>query len=287
MVCLSLLFDKRERQDLEGGLYYFVDVKEKFYDMIPDKIKKLSVFKTQNIKTEYVDNIIMDRGETIAKERLREYYGNAKMIITSKLHCMCPCIAMGIPTIAVNDNFSYRYSFLDAYINSYDVNSFALYDWDKINQAPDIEWIKELMVDVCGTLLDRKPDMEKIKKLDDIYTNRQKWNYCSSMKRKVQQIFDKEKEPEFILWGASAGGHTVFHCIRELYPACKLVAVVDSFGEGIWEGLHIQKPEDVIAEFPSVKVIVSTMSGMDSAEQFLLKSGRKKDRDFYFLHESI
>lgn len=284
--CLSLTFEKRKNVSLTEGKYYFVDIKEKFLKNLPEKVRDNSIFTSQNIAVNYVNEKVMEEGELLAKKQLAEYYQNAKMIITSKLHCMCPSIGMGIPTIAVNDNFSYRYTFVDAFITGYDERTFEWYNWDK-KEVVDIEDIKYLLLDVGKSMLYNNPDMEKIQRLDAFYSKRKKWNYCSKIKTKLREIFDGIDRPKFILWGAAAGGGTVYSCIKELYPQAELLEIIDSYTEGIWENRLIKKPEEVIKEKLTVKVIVSTLSGKESAISLLESKGFQRNVDYYIIHESL
>lgn len=284
--CLSLTFDRRESTEGNNGKYYFVGIKEKFMENVPEYIKNEAVVTTQHIKMDYIDEQVMKEEEINAKRLLSEYKQSAKMVISSLLHCICPCIAMGIPTIAVSDNFSYKYSFLDAFITSYDRESFSKYDWRKSENSVEMESIKKLILKAGCSVLEGSPDYDSIKKLDKFYTNREKWNYCSSMKDEIKRIFKEDSCPQFIIWGASVGGHTVYCCIKELYPQSEMKAIVDRYEEGVWSGKKIEKPEDVIAANPNVVVIVATMSGESDAESLMSKMGRQKMKDYFFIHES-
>ncbi len=284
--CLSLTFDRRESAEGNNGKYYFVGVKEKFMEFVPEYIRNQAVVTTQHVKMDYIDEQVMKEGEINAKRLLSEYKQNAKMVISPLLHCICPCVAMGIPTVAVSDNFSYRYSFLDAFITSYNKESFSKYDWRKPENSVEMESIKKLILNAGCSVLEGSPDFDSIKKLDNFYANRKKWNYCSSMKNELKNIFKEDPCPQFIIWGASAGGHTVYCCIKELYPQSEMKAIVDRYEEGVWAGKKIEKPEKVIAENPDIVVIVATMSGESDAESLMSKMGRQKLKDYFLIHES-
>ena len=284
--CLSLTFDKREPMDQNAGKYYFVCVREKFLEDIPEFIRDNAVITTQHVNVDHIDEQVMREGEKDAKKLLAEYKQNAKMIISPLLHCICPCIAMGIPVIAVNDNFSYKYSFLDAFIPSYNEETFTEYNWNESEKVVEMEQIKKLILDAGSSILEGSPDYVSIKKLDKFYADRRKWNYCSSMKVELRRIFKDESCPKFIIWGASVGGNTVYCCIKELYPKSELTAIVDQYTEGIWAGKEIEKPEKVIRENPDVVVIVATLSGEKDAELLMSKMGRKKMKDYFIIHEN-
>ena len=286
--CLSLIFPKRKINESDKpNKYYFVDVKEKFIDLIPKEIKENAVITSQNIHIKKMGNSIMELGEKKTCERLEDYQKNAKMVITSKLHCMIPCTAMGIPTIAVGDNFSYRYTFTDTFINAYDEDAFRNYDWCIPEEKVDIEPVKKLLLDVGVSMINQSPDMHKIKKLDDLFQKRDKWNYCKGIKKQLQQAFKNTDFPRYILWGAAAGGYTVYEALKEMWPENEMLEIVDSFAEGIFAGQKIIKPEDAVKKYPDATVIVSTLSGRESAETFLQQHGKMKNLDYFIVHESI
>ncbi len=286
--CITLTLPKRNEADgSKRNKYFFVDIHESFQKLIPEDIKENAVFTSQNIKIEMLDKSAMKNNEEVARQRLEEYKSFAKMVITSKLHCMVPCIAMGIPVIAVGNNFSYRYSFADTFIDSYNIEQLEFYDWSIPREKVDIEGVKKLFLDVGKSMLQHKPDIKKIQELDNIYTGRMKWEYCQGIKRYLREIFENEKIPEYILWGASSGGYAVNEVIKELWPESRLLEVVDTFAEGIFSGKTIKRPSDVLGNYPDTKIIISTLSGRESAEQFLKTIGKRENIEYYFVHENM
>lgn len=285
--CLSVVFPKREKSSNDKwNKYYFVDVKKQFLELVPENIKKNAVYTSQNLYMDDVNIDSMERGNQTAWELMKEYSENAKMVITSRLHCMTPCMAMGIPTIAVGNNFSHRYSFVDAYLDSYDEEQFARFDWSTPKEKADIEEVKDLLLCVGKSMLAQNPDMDKIKRIDQFYSNRSRWIYCKGIKKDLKVIFQEAERPEYILWGASSGGFAVYEALRDLWPNQEMLAIVDSYAEGIFGGKVIQKPEEAIAKYPNAVVIISTMSGLKSAEDLLQKRGKEKDRDYFVIHEN-
>lgn len=69
-----------------------------------------------------------------ATNLLNRYKHEAKLVITSRLHCLLPCIAMGIPVVFFNKSTDYRVSWVkELGVNIYDTNSIEKVDW---NQKP-------------------------------------------------------------------------------------------------------------------------------------------------------
>ena len=48
---------------------------------------------------------------------------------------------------------------------------------------------------------------------------------------------------EYIIWGSGQIGINVYQKISEIYPDSRLIAVVDSYCEGTFFGVPIQKPD--------------------------------------------
>ncbi len=285
--CLSVCFPKRDRYaDEKRNKYYFVDVKKQFLDLIPENIKRDAVYTSQNLYMDEVSADSMERGDQMAWNLMKEYSDNAKMVITSRLHCMTPCMAMGIPTIAVGNNFSHRYSFVDAFIESYDKEQFARFDWSIPKEKADVEKVKNLLLCAGKSMLAQSPDMDAIRSLDQFYSNRNKWIYCKGIKEELKAIFKGIERPEYILWGASSGGFAVYEAIRDLWPGQEMLAIVDSYAEGIFGGKAIRKPEEALVKNPNAVVIISTMSGLESAEELLQRLDKKRNRDYFVVHEN-
>lgn len=286
--CLSSVFPRRNNEECnQRDKYYFVDVKDKFIDMLPEHIRKNAVITSQNIRIESERDFNVEWSEEKTWERLEEYKRNAKMMITSKLHCMIPCSAMGIPTIAVNDNFSYRYTFADLFIDAYDEERFRDYDWSIPKEKVDMEAVKKLLLDVGKSVIEQNPDMDKIRQLDALYLSRSKWDYCRGIKRQLRKAFSDMEVPRYILWGAAAGGYTVYETIRTLWPEHEMLGIADSFASGVFAGQPVQKPAEIIGKYPEAHIIVSTLSGRKNAEEFLQRMGKRKDEDYFVIHESI
>jgi exopolysaccharide biosynthesis predicted pyruvyltransferase EpsI len=51
----------------------------------------------------------------IAQEYLDRYRKEAKLVITSRLHCALPCIAMGIPVIVMGDHRDKRLQLVEEF----------------------------------------------------------------------------------------------------------------------------------------------------------------------------
>ena len=94
--CLTLTLDKRNADPAEGKVY-IVGVTDNLQRIIPNHIKSKAIYVNQS-KIE-LPNVKQFNRRLIAEDLLTEYKNNASLVITSRIHCAMPCIAMGIPVI--------------------------------------------------------------------------------------------------------------------------------------------------------------------------------------------
>ena len=283
--CITLLLPERG-EGTQANKIFFVDVKDKYKKFIPQIMLKDSVFTSQNVKYAVVDEEDWNNESNYAKDRLRKYAEEARLVVTSKLHCMCPCVAMGVPVIALGENFSYRYGFIDAFVDSYNQDTIEKFNWNVKKSEVLKRSIKPLMKDIVQSAFNGIPDMGKIKRLDDFYCNRRRWEYFYEIGRKAKDFFEM-CDGKYIIWGASSGGYAVYAYIRRMIKDVQFMGIVDSYAEGIFAGFNIKKPEELVKEYPDAKVVISTLSGRESAERYLNQIGKKENVDYIFLHESM
>ncbi len=285
--CITLLLPDRTDREHPDKIF-FVDVKNRYKKFLPKEVLKEAVFLSQNMAYADTDKEDWKNESSYAKERLKRYAEEAKLVVTSKLHCMCPCMAMGIPTIALGENFSYRYGFIDAFVDAYNEDMIAEIDWNHISLNTVLKKrIKPLMTDIVQSVFNGTPDIEKIKQLDVFYSNRNRWDYFCEIGKKVKSFFGLDNSKDYIIWGASSGGYAMYAYICRTIKEANLVGIADSYAEGSFGGLKIRKPEEVLKTYPNTKIIVSTISGRESAEEYLNYIGKKENIDYVFLHESM
>lgn len=98
--CISLTFPKRQRVP-ENGKVFLVSLNEGALNAIPRKLRKKAVVVEQaKLRLPFLSG---SQREGLAQHLLDMYAREASLIITSKIHCAMPCIAMGIPVIFLYD----------------------------------------------------------------------------------------------------------------------------------------------------------------------------------------
>lgn len=165
--CLSIQsVERRDDNLVSPEKVYLVNVPAKLKEYIPKNMLKDVVEKTHSI--EFDDNLTGTQAAELdlkmAREILEEYRSNAKLVVTSRLHCALPCISMGIPTIVVRHEwksrkellaFDCRFDGMDKIMNIYNFNNFDKIDWNP--PKPNIEKLK------------KKQLKQAIKMIQDIY----------------------------------------------------------------------------------------------------------------------
>ena len=153
--CLTLTLPKREAEP-ENGKIFLVNLTDKAYNIVPDCIKKVADESISH--TYYFKNYPITEGEGLefedkAREILKRYKEEAKLVITSKIHCAMPCLAMGIPVIFIHDFIhNPRFDVLDGVIPIYTTKRRVKIDWDPV--LPNIEDLKTIikenaMLQIC------------------------------------------------------------------------------------------------------------------------------------------
>lgn len=94
--CVTLTLDTRESSP-EAGKVYVVGVTKKLQRIIPKSLLKDSVYVEQS-KVE-LPNVPDEKRRELAEHLLEDFKQNASLVITTRIHCAMPCIAMGIPVV--------------------------------------------------------------------------------------------------------------------------------------------------------------------------------------------
>ena len=155
--CLTMLFPKRKKQP-QNPKVFLVDADPSINKYIPEKIKRNAEQICQEIPINPDKDLfnLAEECEQKARALYQRYEQEATLVVTSRLHCAAPCIAMGIPTIVVKKGFDDRFGWLDRFIHLYTPDEFAEIDWDP--QPVDCEEFKEELMNAAISLLKLEPD---------------------------------------------------------------------------------------------------------------------------------
>lgn len=281
--CVTALLPHRYTAGNKDGAVFWVDVPESFE----------RYFKTCGKTFDHIEHIthIRPGGNKNGEEYLRKetralierYSSEARLVITSRLHCMAPCMAMGVPLIPVTDNISTRMAWIDRYLRIYTPKTYSEIDWN--GQVVDYENRKQQMLNIAvKRIRDTARDYEMISDYSCYLESRERADYGNFYKERIAEIpKERQERLEYVIWGCGQAGIHTYHAMREMYPDSRLVGVVDSYCEGIFcEGTPIQKPA-VLKETDGKYILIATHSGEFCARSCLASLGKEEYRDFLSL----
>lgn len=145
--CFSLIQEKRD-SNIKGNKYYLVDIDDELRRYIPKEILNNCDEMTHDNYFFNCDNEMADKNaDEFVREWLEKLKKNAKLVITSRLHCALPCVAMGIPVVVARgyrDNTD-RYSGFEKLFHVYMPDEYSQINWEP--EVKDIEHIKAAIAD--------------------------------------------------------------------------------------------------------------------------------------------
>lgn len=279
--CITATFPKRATADKLFNKVFIVDVAPEVVPYIPKELIKYAEFLTH--MHEDIDN-----PKALMQEYYNRYKKEAKLVITSLLHCSVPCMAAGIPVILIKKQISYRFGWLEKILTLYDFNDLQDIKW---NPEPiEYENHKELLLRITiNRLREVHNKYQHIYQLSSFYEQRDKKEYIvdafEPIKRYIDRYFaDYNKEYEYAIWGLTQMSSLTVNYISQHFPNAKLMHVYDTYRKLTFEGLLSESPEE-IRKHPD-EVVIITSNGPNKSAQKLFDE-IEKERDSYFLFELI
>lgn len=232
--------------NLQGNTKVFiVDVCEELIGYIPETIKENAVYKTHV----YFDRIVKE-SESLAL--YEQYQKEARLVITSRLHCAVPCMAYGIPVIYAPKRNSSRSAWLQKIMPIYDKDLFQKIDW---NPKPiDIEELKKIVLEnaagrvretwnkyylrCCITETYEDKTLYGKMMTDDMYIPLEYMN----------RNWKADGDIRYIIWGLTQTAETLYEYISKHYKKAKLVGFIDmyrkvQFRDMVSEGIELLERE--------------------------------------------
>lgn len=282
MGCISLVIPKRDQGPTVNKVF-LIDIPYSLENLLPSKIKEQSerVCHEINLKEYPISRKEYLRIESVASSQLETYRNEAGLVITSRLHAAAPCIAMGIPTIVVSNNFDYRFAWIDKFTRLYSVDEFSEINWTP--EQVDIENIRKKLFDawkniITGNLKKYKDDLIAI---DDFYSQRIKADYFKSFK-KILYNLKATPDDTYAIWGGGQHCDYVIMLMSQIWPKVRLKAIFDKYKRGSINGISITDSEaenDYNYDF----IFITTLPGMKEAIKRLEKKGKKRDVDYFIM----
>lgn len=142
--CLTLTLPQRA-QDKTYHKIFFVDVKKKFMRYMPKNLQQGEHLKQKWLPFEHSDKALHK-----AQSQLDLYKNEAKLVITTALHCAAPCIAMGIPVVLLSNRIAEqktRFSALEGILPIWTIQDLQSKKIDFTPKALDIQPLKMMLLE--------------------------------------------------------------------------------------------------------------------------------------------
>jgi hypothetical protein len=145
--CLTLTFPKRKRAP-KRTKYIIVDAS---HIKLPEDIADHSEYFTHHYPDKYPEREKFD----MARQLLDFYCQKATAVITTRLHCALPCLAMGIPVVFFGNPSDYRISILtDIGIKIHSPLDICI-DWDESIRNIDFDTIENIKTSMVADIKQR------------------------------------------------------------------------------------------------------------------------------------
>ncbi|MBO5472331.1 MAG: polysaccharide pyruvyl transferase family protein [Lachnospiraceae bacterium] len=239
--CLTIALPKREK-DPNQQKTFIVDVSDNVYEKIPSSIKN-SAERLSHVY--YLDEC---KGEAGARAIYERYKKEAALVITSRIHCAQPCLAMGIPVIFICEICSFRYDVVRQYIQIYSLEMMDMIDWKPV--APDLEEHKKILLrNAAERVLEVKRRYENVCSIGEFYLKgdpiKKEVDSVWAFQRYISERWTKDEQFSYSIWGITQIAEVIYEWIRNEYPNARLDKVIDIARTDAFHGVQPQKLEGI------------------------------------------
>lgn len=271
--CVTATLTSRTRDPSHKRLY-LVDVDESILDYVPNDLKPEVKIVNHVIKDNFTAETY-HRMDEMAVEFLNDYSKNATMVITSRLHCASPCVAMGIPTIMVVKEKSIRYAWLDRIIPIYTQNDMASIDW-RI-EKPIFEKTKNRMIELFVSRMKETKEKHSVQlDISEFWEFRKKDNYVLPFQKLFNQLesFSFDQIETIYIWGATALAEDIYLFLSNRGLLNKFSGLIDEFNAVNFYGKE-SRPFNRIERSLNERalIIVTPTSAADSIFELIRSKG--------------
>ena len=237
--CMTLtLFDYTNPQVQFRDTVYAIDLTLEHITHLKSRLRN-----PIRVMSNSVDVNVLDKDPNYIKRYYSELGTNAKVVITSRLHCALPCISMGIPVIILMPQVSYRMSFIERLcpyvLSDKDYRSFDFQKAIDSLVSKDYTLVKAQMVNnaisvISLTMLNKRvfelSDVQK--EITEYYSQRDRCEYWidiyDSAREYINREWNKDDIISYALWGLTDTAEMLFDYINESFPNATLRHVYDS-----------------------------------------------------------
>ncbi len=269
--CMTITLPKLVNRG-KADKVYIIDVCDELLDKIPKELKESAIYKTQQVWGR-----IVTEEESLAA--YAEYQQEARLVITSRLHCAVPCLAWGIPVILAMKSISHRMMWLHRLMPIYDEKSFDKIDWNP--QPIDIEELKKLIKEnAARRLRDTWDKYYSQYRISEIYEDSSiKDVVLDGLKEPIEYMrcdwTMKEGRYKYIIWCVVQTADNLYKYITEEYRNAELIGVIDVYKATDFHGIPTGNLELLENLDDDVTVFVATAAANLMAIQTFQRLGIK------------
>ena len=257
--CITATLPLREKTEHQKYTY-LVDVDEKVKEYLPARLKNQIVKKTHEIVGPFEYDFYR-QVDAIAEKQLNEYKNKAALVITSRLHCASPCIAMGIPTILIVKEKTVTFSWIDNLIDIYTVDEISEIDFDKVvEEYKDYEKIKGKMINVIKKQIGGKYT-DEINDLTRFFSNSNHYkfhDYFGKIRYSINKVLSEKSFSSYSIWGATTLAEVVYDYIGNNFPYARLEIFVDEYSEVCFHERKAKKIDDIVCGDEKEMILICT-----------------------------
>jgi hypothetical protein len=283
--CTTTVLPKRKRNQKVNQVF-LIDLPEGAEEYIPDSLRKDARYLTQIAEYKSEEDF-----ERIADEYYDTLFHEARLVITSRLHCAFFCILHGIPVVMMREHYVTRLSAIDEFIPVYDRKKWKEVDFD----PPEITIPDDFNEDKinCAANMLRAAyhqaqvlhDREKLKSLPEVkheYKNEDYSSFIQNIGGEIDRLFpDKASKYKFSIWGVSPTNMDIYEYISTNHQNATLVNVYDAYREVEFAG-HISKPVAMLKTKPAEEICI-TAAGCAINERIQMANDLRLPRENLFI----
>lgn len=271
--CMTSLFPKREECAEDQKKVFFVDIPQELLEYIPDHLAANAEFVT-HVFEEKIEDI-----QQFTCDVYERYKREAKLVITSRLHCASPCLAAGIPVILAISQCIYTLGWIEKYIPVYTKSQFGGINWDP--RRIEYEEMKGFLLENARErVLQMKYSQTDLEQISDYFSNRPKVKEyiiptVTPVMQFIRENWDVEDSFEYGFWGITGITDMIYKFISENYPKAKLEKVYDKGYVNNKQNYH-----DIASSLPecitndNVFIFITAYSATEEAKDLFQKIGR-------------
>ena len=271
--CITQIFPVRKNESASQNVF-LVDADKSLLDHIPIGFKQDAKVRTHALRYSEIEKTSRE----IAIDQLKEYAADAKFIITSRLHCALPAVAMGIPTIFAASKRSHRFEGIDRMIPFYSAEEYLNINWHPA--AVDDNLIKNKMIDLDIRRLRQEhvdeAELQQINKIFDTESTYQyHMDYVTESVTFINTLMKKQHDTiRYYLWGITPTALTLYWHIKTNYPKSSLLGVIDKNKKIEFCGTVSGGKNEVIKQ-KDAWVFVCTRNALYESKDFFEHHGMK------------